>query len=722
MEWLDGGPPPTPIDLARNTASYETLLTDNGLSLDMAGGTVAVRGAALHDSISLGYPVEYLVVTDRGRTHEALFVIKARPSLLDACLRALDLTPGASMHYRLKENQPPAEDIASGKASPWDAVPATGPLVAIDVAWTDDAGLPQRRSMESLLVDTRNGTALPENDWVYTGSRFGTLRQGRQDVQAFVADMQGDVVAIYLTGQGAALFERNSLEGVDDTLYSLNSATMPKRGTPVTLLFSRTGRATPPPPSRASAPVVAGEMGAAMDAFLERLVPWGFSGVVAVQRGQQLLLHKGYGLANRRTGLAMDTAAVFPLSSLGKQFTAALILRLQADGKLGLEDPLSKFLPRAPADKAGITLRQLLQHTSGLPQEAMPPIGATDRDAALAGTLATPLVAKPGEEFHYSNIGYTLLAAVAEEAAESGFPVLLSEAAFGPAAMIDCGLSGESAWDDSQLVHGYQDGADEVAAALQNEGPRGLLLGRDVGNPAKSAFPWNQLGAGAVACTVRDLLRWENALRDGKILPPAQLATMLAPGLDDYGCAWWIQSSAHGALAWHDGIVPGFRLEVRRYLDEDVTVIVAANAEINGVASPVSALAFGEELPLPPEVVPTLSTAKLSPPEGTPSEGTLPDPARDAAREARALDGAWSAAAGGPPLFRLRALEGDLYLGALSDEVYATLGPALGFSGATLKDRMSRRGGLRFRPVRGQLADGSPAPAWAAFESFSCGT
>jgi len=727
IEWLGGAPPPAPEDLAKNPAAYEELLIENGLSLDLAAGQVAVRGGTLHDAASLGgYPVEYLVVTDRGRTHEALFVIKARPSLLDACLRALDLRPGTPMRYRLKEIQPSQEDIDAGIASPWDPVPSSGPLIAIDVGWTDDAGRPHRTSLESLLMDAATGEALPEDDWVYTGSGFGTMRQGRKDVQAFVADLQGDVVAIYLTGQGAALLERNSLDGVDDTRYLLNADVMPARGTPVTMYFSRTGRATAPAPSRAVPPVVAGETGAKLDDFLTRLVPWGFSGVVAVQRGSELLLHKGYGLGNRESGLAVDTGSAFPLSSVSKQFTAALILRLAADGKLGLDDIIARHLKRVPEDKAAVTVRQLLQHTSGLPEDSVPAPTSADRAAALAAVLATPLLSEPGAAFSYSNAGYVLLAAIGEEAAGSTYRALLGEYVLGPANMVDTGLFGEPLWDGSQLVHGHQDGADALAEAVARSGPRGAALGLDVGTPASGALVWNRLGAGAAVATVRDLLRWENALRDGKIIPAAQMETMFTPGLDNYGTAWWIVPSAHGRLAWHDGILPGFRIEVQRYLDEDLTVIVAANAEINSVAYPVAAIAFGQDVPLPPEVERTLSTPLQPPDKGTVRDGQAIDAARnvrrDGAAEAAEMAGDYVDTATQAPLFTLRAIGEDLFLVASSDAVYEQLGPAFGFRAATLKDRMSRRGGLRLRPVRRREPDSAWPLEWEAFEASTLGS
>ena len=110
--------------------AFEELLTEQGLSLDLEAGVISARGGTLHDAQSLGYPIEYLMVTDRGRTHEALFVMKAQPSVLDACFRALGLVPGHSMRWVMSDPQPPREAVEAGEASPWEAVPGSPSEVA----------------------------------------------------------------------------------------------------------------------------------------------------------------------------------------------------------------------------------------------------------------------------------------------------------------------------------------------------------------------------------------------------------------------------------------------------------------------------------------------------------------------------------------------------------------------------------------------------------------
>jgi CubicO group peptidase (beta-lactamase class C family) len=597
VEWLDQ-PPPEAAALAASPAAYAELLEKNGLSLDVQGGTLAMRGSVLHDQQSLGgYPVEYLVVTERGRTHEALVLVRAQPALVDACLRALGAAPGSPMHSASKEPPPTAEELAAG-ASPWEVVPAAGELVDVRLAWSGADGAPRNIPLESALLDLRTGEALAQQDWVYTGGGFGPLRAGRRVLQTFLADAQGDIIGISPLdrgGEGVCVLERNSPDGADDSLYAVNGAQAPPRGTNVTLLLRPTGARTAPAVGPRPEEVMAGEAGLRLDAWLRRLQPWGFSGTVLVERGGEVLLHKGYGLSDRERGTPNTTATVWPISSIAKQFTAAAILQLEAAGKLKLEDSVADHLDGVPEDKYGITLRHLLQHASGLPnalppvEQDEPPTLISDRRATVARILQQPLLSEPGTAFSYSNLGYALLAAIVESAADDVYRGYLGEHVFQPAAMTSAGLFGEPRWSADRLARGYSGppGAQQLAP-----------------QPANGPLTWERVGAGAVVCTVRDLSRWMHALKDGRILPEAQVATMFTPALGDYGCAWWIVDGGadRGRLAWHDGLLPGYRSEVRRYLDRDTTVIVADNSETEGVAAPLADIAFGGEAPLPPAV------------------------------------------------------------------------------------------------------------------------
>src|SRR5688500_6136505 len=116
-----------------------------------------------------------------------------------------------------------------------------------------------------------------------------------------------------------------------------------------------------------AASAVRSELGARVDSFLTRAAALGFSGAIVVAQRGEVILRKWYGLADRERGVPVTSATPFFVGSLASQFTAAAALRLQADGKLSLDDSLGRYFPDAPVDKRPITIAQLLSHTSGLP-------------------------------------------------------------------------------------------------------------------------------------------------------------------------------------------------------------------------------------------------------------------------------------------------------------------------------------------------------------------
>ncbi|MHC4844619.1 MAG: YdjY domain-containing protein [Planctomycetota bacterium] len=497
---LGGVEPPDPAALRADPAAFEDLLAEQGLALDLEAGTVSARGGTLHDAESLRYPIEYLMVTDRGQTHESLFVVKAQPSVLDACFRALGLEPGHPMRWVMKDPQPSAEALEAGEDVPWEASPADGPLIEVEAVWTDDDGRHHRQSLESMLIDVRDGEPVEQLDWVYTGSGVGPLRQGRSVVQTFMADLQGNIIATWLTGMGAALLERNSLEGVDDTLYTINPDTAPARKTPVTIVFRDSKREAPiaPPPSGVT--VVQGEEGERLDAWLTRATEAGFNGVVLAARGDDILLHKGYGFADRERGVPMSTRTVFPIEELSRVFRETAIHQLEEQELLRRTDRFARHLDDVPEDKAIISISHLLEGTSGLPSVPRDAPQRIDLDAAVADALAAQLAfMTPGERGGGSLLDGTLVVGVIENAASMSWGNYLAENVFGPTDMTDSGLQGEPRWAGSQLASLHYDG-------------------KKTRSPATSPMLWPRSGIGAMVSSVRDLFRWDRAVRSGAVI------------------------------------------------------------------------------------------------------------------------------------------------------------------------------------------------------------
>lgn len=232
--WLFEAPLPSPEELAADPAAHDELLSENGLSLDVENGVLRARAGVIHDLRSLTYPIEYLIVTDRGQVHEAIFMVRARPLLVNRCLRALGLEPGTGMSY----------EYTNDNHTAWVTYPAHGELVDIVIEWIDDDGKRQEVPLEEMLVDLATGEDLEGRGWIYVGSRTAAVRRGLEDVDRYLADVEGNIAAIYLDGRGACLFERNSLKGMKgvDTPYTLHPERVPPRETQVTIAFRPTSR------------------------------------------------------------------------------------------------------------------------------------------------------------------------------------------------------------------------------------------------------------------------------------------------------------------------------------------------------------------------------------------------------------------------------------------------------------------------------------------------
>lgn len=215
-------------------------LAAEGTRVDFANRAVEVRGVVLLDRMRAGYPIEYLIVTDNGFTHEALGMIRATPSRLNAAFLALGLEPGRTVQYVKKEPPPPVEDLIAGTAREFDVVAPSGPVVDVMVRWTDEQG-EQLRPIEDLVSYITNGRSLPRRGFVYVGSRFRKVVLGVERQERFIADLEGNVVSLYLSGSGNCLFDMNSAEGAEAYLYDVNPALCPARGTKVTFVFALRG-------------------------------------------------------------------------------------------------------------------------------------------------------------------------------------------------------------------------------------------------------------------------------------------------------------------------------------------------------------------------------------------------------------------------------------------------------------------------------------------------
>jgi D-alanyl-D-alanine carboxypeptidase len=311
------------------------------------------------------------------------------------------------------------------------------------------------------------------------------------------------------------------------------------------------------PPSRDHAAFVAAVDALAADA-LQRGPIAGLS--IAVFEHGKAVLATGYGSADLEAGVAATAVTSYPIASVTKLFTAAAILRLADQGKLNLDDPLSRFFPAARPRIGVLTIRHLLEHTSGLTRG-----GPAPRAAALSVISRGGTARAQGDEWDYSNYNFSLLGLVIEQASGRDYARYVSDELAGPLA-----LTGTGYCEDGTAVPGR---------------------GRDYQSGLKTVSPtsyWTQprfFAAGGLCSTVQDLVRWQKALEDGRVVSPAMWQAMQTParlsnGLEvGYGFGTRLGITGRHRKLGHTGGGQSNKAVLARYPDDDVTIAVLLNTE-----------------------------------------------------------------------------------------------------------------------------------------------
>lgn len=319
--------------------------------------------------------------------------------------------------------------------------------------------------------------------------------------------------------------------------------------------------------------VLTGAEAKRVDDYLSRLVPYGLSGAVLIAKDGQVVMKRAYGMANRETSLPYDVDMVSCIGSVTKQFTGAGIMKLEMMGKLNTADLMSKYLPGVPADKAGITIHQLLTHTSGISGD----LGGTDeepitRDALVTKVLAAPLAAAPGQRFEYSNENFSLAAAIIERVSGQNYETFLRDQLFIPLGMKDTGYQAPN-WPLERIPLGYR--AD------------GRPWGRTYKNGWLPDGPgWYLRGNGGIQSTLDDLYRWHLALEKPGVLSADALKKYLTgyaptPIGEKYAYGWGVQTTRRGTtVIAHNGGNGYLFTDFRRYVDEHVVIIAMTNEPV----------------------------------------------------------------------------------------------------------------------------------------------
>ena len=303
--------------------------------------------------------------------------------------------------------------------------------------------------------------------------------------------------------------------------------------------------------------------------------------------GSDRLLLQAYGKADVEGNVPMTIGTMLPIGSVAKQFTAAAILQLRDQGKLGLDDEVTKWLPELDTRGNRITLRHLLAHTAGIVELGdMPELRAirlmrnptVSRDSVYRVIVRHPPAFPVGTMQMYSNTGYWLLGRIIEKASGATYEQYLEQRLLAPLGMSQSMYCG-SAQQLPNRANGYamRDGASTRVPDIVHTGT---------------------YAAGGICSTVGDMVTWLQALHGGKVLSPKSYAELIAPAtLADgtplrYGMGTTVAEDSNGhRYLGHNGGGFGFSSEVRWYPDAKLAVVVLTNSEPDAITMTTEAIA-----------------------------------------------------------------------------------------------------------------------------------
>jgi CubicO group peptidase (beta-lactamase class C family) len=309
-----------------------------------------------------------------------------------------------------------------------------------------------------------------------------------------------------------------------------------------------------------------------------------------VSKDGKTVLVKGYGLANVEHQVPVKPETVFQSGSVGKQFTAAAVMMLAEEGKLGLDDYLRQYLTNAPPSWTNIRVRHLLTHTAGLGDY---PSGFNFRrdyteDELFSLLMNAPLAFQPGEKWNYSNVGYMVLGILIRKVTGNFYGDFLKDRIFEPLGMTTARVISEA-----DIVPNRAAGYRLVKGQLKNQ---------EWVSPTV-----NTTADGALYLTVYDLAKWDAALYTEKLLKKTSLDQMWSPVvLNDgkphpYGFGWFVVEVQGHRLIHHGGAWQGFHSSIQRYVDDKLTVIAFVNlagANLDKIARGVASIYIPQIKPL----------------------------------------------------------------------------------------------------------------------------
>jgi CubicO group peptidase (beta-lactamase class C family) len=303
-----------------------------------------------------------------------------------------------------------------------------------------------------------------------------------------------------------------------------------------------------------------------------------------VSRNGEPVRAQGFGFSNVELQVPVKPETLFQSGSMGKQFAATAIMMLVEEGKINLDDSITKYFPEAPATWKPVTVRHLLSHTAGFTDYPKNFNFRKDRseDELLKIVEGIPLAFPPGTNWSYSNLGYLTLGVLIHRVTGTFYGDVLQERIFRPLGMETTRIISEADITPNRAA-GYR----LVKGQLKNQ---------EWVSPAL-----NTTADGSLYFSIVDLAKWDAALYTEKLLKRSSLEQMWTvvklnngqPNSGNYGFGWEITNSRGHRLIDHDGAWQGFKTQISRYVDDKLTVVVLANlaeADPGKIASHVAEL------------------------------------------------------------------------------------------------------------------------------------
>lgn len=336
------------------------------------------------------------------------------------------------------------------------------------------------------------------------------------------------------------------------------------------------------------------EKSAELDTLYSELYRKGaFNGNVLIAENGNIIFQKSYGLANEETQEKLNANSIFELASVSKQFTAMGIVQLQKEGKISYDDEIKKYIPELQKYK-GITIKNLLTHTGGLPDYMQVASKNWDKSKIATNEDVIKLFQdlnpernfEPNEKWDYSNTGYLILASIIEGVSGKTFGEYLREKIFEPLDMTNTFVHQRRF--QPKKIDNYAEGY------IYSDKLKRKILPDELGKEFYVVYLDGIVGDGMVNSNLEDLLKWDRALYNDQIINNKDREMIFSSykikdsSETDYGFGWMIDSTeTFGKVSFHSGGWAGYISYVERHLDNDKTIIILQNNSTPNSETPI---------------------------------------------------------------------------------------------------------------------------------------